>query len=65
MTGERYTEKFKIAAVKQVTENGYSMADIEKHLGTTIVNSQNQKMEPPKQIYALFDFFHKKPMFYL
>jgi transposase len=35
MAGERYTEEFKIAAVKQVTENGHSVADVAKRLGTT------------------------------
>ncbi len=35
MAGERYTEEFKIEAVKQVTENGYSIADVAKRLGVT------------------------------
>lgn len=35
MAGERYNEEFKIAAVKQVTENGYSIADVAKRLGIT------------------------------
>jgi len=35
MAGERYNEEFKIAAVKQVTENGLSIADVAKRLGIT------------------------------
>ena len=35
MAGERYTEEFKVAAVKQVTENGHSIADVAKRLGIT------------------------------
>ena len=35
MAGERYNEEFKIAAVKQVTENGHSIADVAKRLGIT------------------------------
>jgi transposase len=41
MAGERYTEKFKIAAVKQVTENGYSIADVAKRLGITTKSLYN------------------------
>lgn len=35
MTSKRYTEEFKIEAVKQVTERGYSVADVAERLGTT------------------------------
>lgn len=35
MKGKRYTEEFKIEAVKQVTERGYSVADVAERLGTT------------------------------
>ena len=35
MAGERYNEEFKIAAVKQVTEHGYSIADVAQRLGIT------------------------------
>ncbi|MGR6874610.1 IS3 family transposase [Pseudomonas sp. HK3] len=35
MAGERYNEEFKIAAVKQVTENGHSIADVANRLGIT------------------------------
>ena len=35
MKGKRYTEEFKIEAVKQVTDRGYSVADVSERLGTT------------------------------
>ncbi|RLA48772.1 MAG: IS3 family transposase [Gammaproteobacteria bacterium] len=35
MTGKRYTEEFKIEAVKQVTERGYSVAEVAERLGVT------------------------------
>ena len=35
MKGSRYTEEFKIEAVKQVTEREYSVADVAERLGTT------------------------------
>lgn len=41
MAGERYTEEFKIAAVKQVTENGYTIADVAKRLGVTTKSLYN------------------------
>ena len=41
MAGERYNEEFKIAAVKQVTENGYSIADVAKRLGITTKSLYN------------------------
>ena len=31
----QYTEEFKIEAVKQVTERGYSVADVAERLGTS------------------------------
>ncbi len=34
-SGKRYTEEFKIEAIKQVTERGYSVADVAARLGTT------------------------------
>ena len=34
-SGKRYTEEFKIEAVKQVTDRGYSVADVAERLGTT------------------------------
>jgi len=35
MSSKRYTEEFKIEAVKQVTERGYSVAEVADRLGTT------------------------------
>lgn len=35
MSGKRYTEQFKIEAVKQVTERGYPLAEVAKRLGVT------------------------------
>ncbi len=34
-SGKRYTNEFKIEAIKQVTERGYSVADVAERLGTT------------------------------
>ncbi len=33
--GKRYTEEFRIEAVKQVTDRGYSVAEVADRLGTT------------------------------
>ena len=35
MSRKRYPEEFKIEAVKQVTETGYSAYDVAERLGTT------------------------------
>ena len=35
MSGNRYTEEFKIEAVKQVTDRGYSVEDVADRLGVT------------------------------
>jgi putative transposase len=35
MTSKRYTEEFKIKAVKQITDRGYSVAEVAQRLGTT------------------------------
>jgi len=35
MSGKRYTNEFKIEAVRQVTEKGYSIAEVADRLGTT------------------------------
>ena len=35
MKSKRYTEEFKREAVKQITERGYSVADVAQRLGTT------------------------------
>ena len=35
MSGKRYTEEFKIEAVKQVTERGYKIAEVAERLGVS------------------------------
>ena len=35
MAGERYTQEFKIAAVKQITQEGHSIPDVARRLGIT------------------------------
>jgi transposase len=35
MSGRRYTEDFKIEAVKQVTDRGYKVPEVAKRLGVT------------------------------
>jgi transposase len=36
MSGKRYTEEFKIAAVKQVTDRGHPVAEVAERLGVSI-----------------------------
>ena len=40
-SNKQYTEEFKIEAVKQVTEGGYSVADVAERLGTTTNSMYN------------------------
>lgn len=35
MSGKRYTDEFKIEAVRQVTDRGYSVAEVADRLGVT------------------------------
>ena len=35
MTSKRYTEEFKVEAVKQITERGHSAADVASRLGVS------------------------------
>ena len=35
MSGKRYTEEFKIEAVKQVTDRGYKLVEVAERLGVT------------------------------
>ena len=35
MSSKRYTDEFKIEAVKQITERGYSVKEVASRLGTT------------------------------
>ena len=41
MKGTRYTEEFKIAAIKQVTVEGHSIPDVAKRLGITTKSLYN------------------------
>jgi transposase len=41
MKGTRYPEEFKIAAVKQITEEGHSIPDVAKRLGITTKSLYN------------------------
>ena len=36
MSGKRYTEEFKIAAVKQVTDRGHPVSEVAERLGVSI-----------------------------
>lgn len=35
MSGKRYTEEFKLEAIKQITERGYKLSDVAKRLDIT------------------------------
>ncbi len=35
MKNVRYTDKFKAAVIKQITERGHSVLDVSKHLGVS------------------------------
>lgn len=35
MSGKRYSEEFKIEAVRQVTDRGYKISDVARRLGVT------------------------------
>lgn len=41
MSGKRYTEEFKIEAVKQVTDRGYKIAEVSQHLDVTSKSLHN------------------------
>jgi len=41
MAGERYTHEFKIAAVKQITQEGHSIPDVARRLGITTKSLYN------------------------
>jgi len=43
MAGERYTKEFKIAAVKQITQEGYKLAEVAQRLGITTKSLYNWK----------------------
>lgn len=41
MGGQRYTDEFKIEAVKQVTDRGYAIKDVAERLGVTTKSLHN------------------------
>ena len=45
MSKKRYEEEFKIEAVKQVVDRGYSVADVAKRFGTTTHSLYAWKMK--------------------
>lgn len=50
--GKRYTQEFKIEAVKQITERGYSVAEVSERLDIctkTLYPWRSQLSEKPKQ----------------
>jgi transposase len=49
MSGKRFTDEFKKEAVRQVTERGYSVAEVSERLGTTTHSLYNwlKKYEAP------------------
>ena len=46
MSGKRYPEEFKIEAVKQVTEKGYSVVEVATRLGMTTLMYSPMSSEP-------------------
>jgi transposase len=55
--GKRYTEEFKIEAVKQVTERGYSVQDVAERLGVTTKSLYYWKSK-----FSDHKTTHKKPV---
>jgi transposase len=51
MTRPKFTEEFKIDAIKQITERGYSVADVSKRLGVST-----------HSLYAWLKRFSKSPV---
>lgn len=45
MSGKRYTDEFKIEAVKQVTERGHAVSDVAQRLGITTHSLYAWKMK--------------------
>jgi len=51
--GNRYTQEFKIEAVKQITERGYSVAEVSDRLGIctkTLYHWRSQFSDQPKSV---------------
>jgi transposase len=51
--GKRYTQEFKVEAVKQITERSYSVAEVSDQLDIctkTLYHWRSQLSEKPKQI---------------
>ena len=46
MSGKRYTEEFKIEAVKQVTDRGYNLWEVERPAALTVVKEANELRMP-------------------
>jgi len=53
--GKRYTQKFKEAAVKQITERGYSVAEVAERLDIctkTLYHWRSQLSDKPKAVQS-------------
>ena len=53
--GKRYTQEFKIEAVKQTNERGYSVAEVSERLGIctkTLYHWRSQLSDKPKSVKA-------------
>lgn len=51
--GKRYTQEFKIEAVKQTSERGYSVAEVSDRLGIctkTLYHWRSQLLDKPKSV---------------
>lgn len=56
--GKRYTQEFKIEAVKQITERGYSVSEVSERLGIctkTLYHWRSQLSAKPKSIKSSDD----------
>ena len=56
--GKRYTQEFKIEAVKQITERGYSVAEVVERLGIctkTLYHWRSQLSEKHKSVKSQDD----------
>ena len=66
MSGQRYSEEFKIEAIKQITERGHSIAEFAQRLGVTNHSNYNwmKKYSPSAAEYqARADIFIYIEMF--